>query len=64
MRIEPHDKNLVLRNAFSQGLLFPAPLDKGNVDSGNEIDLENVQGHKGQNFIDVHLILLVHMLVI
>ena len=26
-----------IRNAFSQSLSFPAPLDKGNVDSGNEI---------------------------
>ena len=42
IRIEPQDKKLVLRNAFSQSLLFPAPLDKGNVDSGNEIDLQVV----------------------
>ena len=26
-----------IRNALSQSLSFPAPLDKGNVDSGNEI---------------------------
>ena len=26
-----------IRNALSQSLLFPVPLDKGNVDSGNEI---------------------------
>ena len=27
-----------IRNALSQSLSFPVPLDKGNVDSGNEID--------------------------
>ena len=26
-----------IRNALSQNLSFPAPLDKGNLDSGNEI---------------------------
>ena len=38
LRSWTHDKNPVIRNALSQSLLFPVPLDKGNEDSGNEIE--------------------------
>ena len=44
-----------IRNALSQSLLFPVPLDKGNEDSGNEIDFLLGDFRKAFEYHEKHL---------